>query len=235
MANGHDLKMVKLDRFVVELQWAVVGRNDAPRPEIEPLLDRATAVKVAGKSMPTLAPEDLLLVLCVHGSVHLWERLAWACDVAQVLAAAPDLDLDLSASRAALVNARRVLLLGVEIARRVTGLELPERLGRAAATDPAVGALADRLVPMTLAREGQDVHHDATPAGDYLRLLLQMRDTRRDRRRQLRRALLVPTASDWLTLNLPDRAFGAYYAYRPARLAWSYLFQERRPGDVDAR
>lgn len=231
-ANGHDLKLTRDDRYVVELQWAVIDRAEGARPEIEPMLDRASTTDVAGRPMPTLAPEDLLLTLCAHGSVHLWERLAWACDVAELLRATPDLDVELVGRRAAEAGARRVLMLGTEMSARLTGHLPPARLREAAAADPAVQRLADELTAMTLARTGDGPHHGDAPAGAYLRLLLAMRDTRRDRRRQLRRQVLTPSASDWIARPLPDRLFPAYYVLRPARLARSYVFGDRRPGDV---
>lgn len=232
LSFGHDLKLVRDDRHVMEVQWAFIDQDEGASPDLEPMLGRAVTADVAGRPMPTLATEDLLLVLCVHGSVHLWERLAWSCDVAELLRAAPDLDVELLGRRAAEAGARRVLLLGIEMASRITGHAPPPRLTQAASDDPAVQALADELVPMALARTGEDAHRDDTPAGRYLRLLLRMRDTRRDRRRQLRRQLTIPTASDWIARPLPDRLFAAYYVLRPARLAWSYLVKDRRPGDV---
>lgn len=232
-ANGHDLKLLQDDRHVVELQWAVIDRAEGARPDLEPMLDRAVTTDVGGRPMPTLAPEDLLLTLCVHGSVHLWERLSWACDVAELLRATPDLDAALVGRRAAEVGARRVLLLGVEMAARITGHAPQARLREAAADDVAVQRLADALTELTLARTGDGPHHGDTPAATQLRLMLAMRDTRRDRRRQRRRQLLTPTPSDWITRPLPDRLFPAYYVLRPARLARSYVFGDRRPGDVE--
>ena len=35
--------------------------------------------------MRVLAPNDLLLILCVHASWHLWGRLLWICDVAELI------------------------------------------------------------------------------------------------------------------------------------------------------
>ena len=48
--------------------------------------------QVAGKDGRTLSPEDLLLALCVHGSVHMWSSLRWVADVARLLERSPQLD-----------------------------------------------------------------------------------------------------------------------------------------------
>ena len=235
MATGHDLKLVHhANRFVVEVQWGVVDHGEMGQPDLAPMLDRATSVPVAGRPMPNLSAEDLLLVLCIHGSMHLWERMAWACDVAELLRSNPGLDVDTLARRAAHAGVRRVLLLGLEMTRRIAGAPVPERLLEAIDRDPGMAALGDVIEPMTLAREGllDHDHDEDAAAGPYLKLLLVMRDTRRERRRQLRRAIFTPSASDWLTIPLPDALFPAYYAMRPVRLAWSYVVRDRRPGDA---
>src|SRR3712207_8653927 len=33
-----------------------------------------------------------LLILCVHGTKHIWGRLSWICDVAELLRTQPDMD-----------------------------------------------------------------------------------------------------------------------------------------------
>ena len=42
-------------------------------------------MQVAGHDVLTLAPNDQVAVLAIHGGIHLWVRLAWVCDLAMVL------------------------------------------------------------------------------------------------------------------------------------------------------
>ncbi|MCA9471117.1 MAG: nucleotidyltransferase family protein [Nitrospira sp.] len=35
----------------------------------------------------SLRAEELLLILCVHGSKHVWEELKWVCDVTELIRA----------------------------------------------------------------------------------------------------------------------------------------------------
>ena len=46
------------------------------------------------------APEDLLLALCIHGSKHLWERLAWIADIAGLIESQPSLNWNELVNRA---------------------------------------------------------------------------------------------------------------------------------------
>ena len=46
--------------------------------------------EIPAQFMP--APEDLLRLLVLHGGKHVWERIAWLADVADLLRQHPDLD-----------------------------------------------------------------------------------------------------------------------------------------------
>ena len=49
---------------------------------------------VGGRELPTLSVPDELLVLGLHGSLHLWTRLAWVMDLVTASNAAGDHVLD---------------------------------------------------------------------------------------------------------------------------------------------
>lgn len=231
ISHGHDLKLESArGSIAVEVQWRIADQADMAAPAVAPMLERAVEATVGGRTVPSLSPEDLMLVLCVHGGMHLWERLGWACDVAELSRAVPELDLDAMVVRARRDGVLRPLLLGIEMARRVTLAELPRTLVSAAAQDAVVASLADSIMPMTLSRKVDAM--DGPTGRRYLQLLMAMRDTPPDRRRQTIRAALVPTESDWLTVSLPDWLFPLYYAFRPLRLAWAYAVRGRRPGDA---
>ncbi len=85
---------------LVELQWALlphfyaidprvndlrVNGSRAPSLRVEDLLQRAGRTVIAGCEVPSLSPEDSLLVLCLHAAKHLWTRLIWLSDIAESL------------------------------------------------------------------------------------------------------------------------------------------------------
>src|SRR5260370_21691197 len=54
-----------------------------PRPlQIENLFQRRAFVTIDGRDVPALSLEDELILICVHGAKHFWERLMWIADVA---------------------------------------------------------------------------------------------------------------------------------------------------------
>jgi len=120
------------DGMILELRWRLVltqprFRHNLGMDWVWP--QRRTAM-VAGAEVPDMSPERTLLMLCMHGSKHVWSRLIWICDVAQVLISSPGLNWKDVIQEATKTGLWRSLALGVLLAHRVTGIEVPQAVLR---------------------------------------------------------------------------------------------------------
>lgn len=70
-------------RVRLEVHWRPF---DNPRLHAPPVECAQWVDLGGGLRLPTLAPRELLLNLCVHGAGHAWFRLKWIADVAALLA-----------------------------------------------------------------------------------------------------------------------------------------------------
>jgi hypothetical protein len=203
---------------IVELSWALTPRHLALDLDADRFFQDARAIEMAGDEVKVLAPHDLLLALAVHGGKHLWERLGWVTDIAQLLATSPDLDVDRAVARARSVGAERLLLVAPALARMLLGVDLPSTLADAIRGHPAASSiaahLADRLLPLSIR------HRDRVLDP----LTLRLREQWRDRATTVARLALTPTVEDWQWVRLPDALAFAYPAVRPFRLARKYVF-----------
>ncbi len=170
-----------------------------------------------GAAARALPPERLLLLLCLHGGKHLWARHAWTADVAALMRRPLDWDRALAEARAR--GMVRLLLVGVVWAAEAGGRRLDAAVGAAVRRDAEVGAVADRL------RAAFAADPAWAPADDWprLRLLLSLRERRRDRARGLLVRLLAPSPNDWRALSLPRPLRPLYALTRPVRLGWRHL------------
>jgi hypothetical protein len=182
--------------------------------DVDGIFSRAVLVTLCGRRVPTMAPEDLLLTLCIHGAKHGWSQLKWVCDLDRIIAANPELDWDFTFAHARLLRGERLLLLGLSVAAELLGTELPPEALARVREDGIAAELASSAARGFRLYSGGDGEPPAS-ASTYLR----SREDLRDRFAYCFGMLTTPTLADWESLSLPDALFPLYYVHRPLRLA----------------
>jgi hypothetical protein len=211
--SAHPYGLVRDSAGVVlELHWSVSPR--ALSSGLGTILprDRLEEVAVAGTRFLTLPVDVLVVALCVHGAKHVWERLGWIVDVAELIAGRPALDWTGVLACAEELGHRRELLLGCLLARDLLRTSLPEPLARGIAADPKLPALA-RAVSTQLGL----VTHGRLGIARTARFHLEIRGSWKDRLAYVRYALM-PTVADWTSVPLPRWLAPLHYPLRAARL-----------------
>ena len=60
---------------IVDLQWELSPRRFTFRLPVESFWSRLVPINLQGTDVETFCPRDTLVVLCLHGSKHVWESL----------------------------------------------------------------------------------------------------------------------------------------------------------------
>lgn len=94
-----------------------------------------------GITLPTLAPEELIAYLCVHGASSAWFRLKWIADLAALIASYEAPELARLVSNANRLGAGRAIPTALHLARDLFGIALCPTTERISAT-PANRRLA---------------------------------------------------------------------------------------------
>jgi hypothetical protein len=204
----------------VELRWEITEHFSFPL-DAERLWKRLEQIPLGGDIISILSPEDMLLVLCAHGSKHLWERLGWICDVAELIRVHQNMRWEQVMAQAGTLGGERIPLLGLFLANNLLGAALPKELSQRVQSDPVVKVLAGRIHEQ-LFREASGL------AGLFKRayfhpLHLKMRERWPDKIRYCVRAATTQTVEDWELLPLPTFLFPLYYVLRPIRLTRKYV------------
>lgn len=128
----HLPRFVKSGASDVEIHWHIVDPSwvdTTLSPDINELWDRSVSARVAGVDVQVLAPEDLLLHLCIHATYgHLCEFAArpW-CDIAQTITRySGSLSWQEVTSRATRWRCRRGTYLALRLARDLVGAAVPD-------------------------------------------------------------------------------------------------------------
>jgi hypothetical protein len=219
----------------VELHWGVLDTHFPFSIDLESVRKRLQFVSLGGGgAVPVLAPEDLLLILCAHASVHFWERLQWISDVAETVRVRREIDWNLVMERASSLGSERMLLLGLHLARELLGTDIPEEASRRIRKDPVVGELAAEVYEGLFQNRSilWDVRHEKSRGifqGSLFRSFhYRLHERRRDRFRYTLHTIINPNVADWARYPLPEWLFPLYYVIRPLRLAGKYVYKLAR-------
>jgi hypothetical protein len=129
-------------RFDVDLSWRA-GPWYWRLPDFPASMwERLGWLPVLGSRVPWPAPEDLLLILCLHGSKHRWEELKWLVDVAELLRICPDLDWHRLTDEARRIGAYRMLAISLFLANELLEAPVPANLLDDVGTTPSMASLA---------------------------------------------------------------------------------------------
>jgi hypothetical protein len=198
-------------RAIVELHWEVASELFAQAVSAEELWQRLVKVDLSGETVNSMSVDDVLFSLCVHGSRHIWERLAWICDLAELIARR-EIDWTSLIDRAQTTDCERMFYLGLLLANQLFDTNLPADVRTKIETDTQLQTIADGIIARLFSGT---THVPASPA-QIFRFNYNLRKSWRGRARYFA-FMLKPTESD-LGIRLPRPLSFAYYLIRPVRL-----------------
>jgi hypothetical protein len=177
----------------------------------------------------TFSPEDLLLLLCVHSTKHMWRRISWVSDIAELINTSEDINWEMVLREARASGTRRMLLLGLFLTNRAFGVELPANVMQLIEADRSAVSLALQAEEKWFQEDAREPH-----ILELTRFYFKSIESYGDRIRYCLRLLLTPVPGDWSYVNLPDNLYIFYYLIRPFRLFIKYLLRPlirvMRPG-----
>ena len=196
---------------IVELHWEVASELFAQAVSAEELWQRLVKVDLNGETVNSMSVDDVLFSLCVHGSRHIWERLAWICDLAELIAHR-EIDWTSLIERARTTDCERMFYLGLFLANQLFDTNLPADVRTKIESDTQLQTIADGIIARLF---NGTTHVPASPA-QIFRFNYNLRKSWRGRARYFA-FMLKPTDSD-LGIRLPRPLSFAYYLIRPVRL-----------------
>jgi hypothetical protein len=169
-------------------------------------------VKVGGISVAGLPAEELLLYLCIHGAVSEWSRLKWLCDIPELLAAHPELDMQRVVMLARQLGVSRMLAQGFLLANELLDTPVPEPVAELAQQDTAVARLV-RLAHQALLEDKPYWYAIGFRQLAHVFYELGLRPELRYKWRSL--YCISLRTKDYAVIRLPDGLFPLYFLLRP--------------------
>ena len=203
-------------KILVEVHTERTLRYFPTRIDLEEMAARLMTVEIGGQRLRTFSIEDTLVMLCVHGAKHFWERLAWVLDIAK-LATAQEVDWVLLSEIAAKLESTRVLRLGLYLAHDLFGAVLPEKLLEEIGRDHVIPELAGKVYEKYAGIS--DPGAGVLPRAAFR---FWLRDGIGQGLRHTWRLASSPTESDRQEVDLPGWFAPLYILVRPWRLLRQY-------------
>jgi len=208
---------------MVELHTEITLRHFPAVPDLDTFAKRLSGGTLSERGVGTFSVEDLLPVLCIHGSKDFWERLSWIADISELVQAYPGLDWDDVLRRAESIEAWRMLFLGLLLAADILDAPLPPEVSRRARTDDQAVAVAAEVQTRLLSREMPRLG-----AAGRFHFRRRMLPGQLAGWRYAVRLAVVPAEEDWTMMRLPGPLAPLYLALRPLRLLFKYGWPSRR-------
>lgn len=201
------------DGMVLELRWRfdLVWNRFGRDLNMDWVWSNRQSVAIAGVDVPTISPDILLLLLCMHGSKHIWSRLIWVCDVAKLITSCPDFHWETIIAEANRLGLAHSMGLGVLLAVRMFRVRIPDHVLRRLEGDRAANRLSAFFAANMIDHPG------AIPPG-FLPYGMQLLDYRDRLGAVLNGKFVQPNERDLTLLHLPRPLEWVYYLLRPFRL-----------------
>jgi hypothetical protein len=132
-------------RVPIEFHTERTLRYFPRRLDLDALSQRLESVSIGGREVFTFSAEDMIPLLCVHGSKHFWDRLLWIADIAALAARPRRLDWQQALARGRALGVERMVLLGLCLAERMLGARLPPEVTARIQADRMARSLADGI------------------------------------------------------------------------------------------
>lgn len=211
--------------LILELHWRLM-----PEVSIDSdyFWEKAAPQEYSGAKVLQFSPEDLILLLLIHGSKHLWSELIWAVDVDQMLRHTKDIQWDHLLKLAQNWKVGRFVKVGMLFCHTLLNSPVPEQIVKCCKKDRVAVALCDRVQANTFSSElGEFSRHWAN---------YQMREGGRSKLQYLGAQLInwKPSSRDIAFLPLPKPLRFLYPVVRMVRVPIQYmggLIKPRKKGE----
>jgi hypothetical protein len=196
----------------VDLHWRLSSKGVAFPVQPAEVWSKLRQVTIAGRTVLTLANDDLVLFLAAHGTKEGWRRLVWVNDFAELLRKCQDINWAEILDRAHRFHSLRSLLLAINLASTLLGAPAPANVIETARANSAVRALSEKARSRMLR---------TTPQGELRVFLdsLYTHDRLRHRLWPIATLITTRTVADYQAMPLPKPVWGIYYLTRPFRFA----------------
>jgi hypothetical protein len=204
-------------RITVELHWRLAPRFFGAPFDTARLWQSTRRIEMQGADVRVPTPEDLLLMLCIHGAKDCWAKLEWVCSLAELIRAESEVDWDRLLDYAKQIGCLTIVALGLRLANELLDAPVPpdvlSRFGPQRKLDALVSGITARFFSDAAG---------SLSLTERIKFHLRLKDSQFDKVRYCVRLALTTTPVDWELVYLPEPVSFLYLPLRVLRLLGKY-------------
>ena len=174
------------------------------------LWENVKYTSLSGSKVRSFSVAETLLILCIHGAKHCWNRLDYICDVAELIHSHNEIDWVRLFDKADDLGFKRMTLLGFSLAHSILGADIPDTILKILQADPSVNKLTKNVYENLFPEPGK-AYTELTRIPFHLKINYGFLN----KFKYLFHFVLTPTFEDWIFLQLPARLYPLYSLFRP--------------------
>ena len=175
----------------LEIHWQFPGVSFSFSSEARFLEDpkSRTMIKINNNEVPSLSTDNMLLILCIHASGHLWERLSWICDISELIQSS-EVNWEYISKKADELGIKRVLKVNLLLTTDLFDLKLPDAVLENIKSDAEVRTLVFKVKKRIFQKGSGNIFQMAD-------VRLNIRENRSNQIRDLFNILFTSTNKEW--------------------------------------
>lgn len=204
----------------VELHWRLAPRFFGAPFDTSTLWQRARRLELQGSRVRVPSPEDLILMLCIHGAKDCWEKLEWVCGVAELIRSEPEVDWQRLLDHAKAIRCLKILSLGLVLASELLDAPIPVGVLSQLSSRERLDVLVEQVCTRFFNDEVQCA--GSLSLTRRIKFHLATKDSLLEKFRYCSRLALTTTPVDWEIIQLPASVSFLYFPLRLLRLIKKY-------------
>ncbi|KST67758.1 nucleotidyltransferase domain-containing protein [Mastigocoleus testarum] len=134
-------------KILIEVHWRL-GPKVFTDIKPDDFWNNLTPINISNITTLTLPPEYYLPILCVHGSRHIWTKLAWLCDIATLIYTNPNLNWERVIHNSEKWQCKRILFVGLLLTINLFEVNLPPEIYQQIKSDKII----EKIIPLVYAQ-----------------------------------------------------------------------------------
>lgn len=208
LSKKRELKYLKFQReyqfknkktgISLEIQWNLADISLSFPNEPIFTMDQINTklIEFNNKKLPVFSYEDLLIILSLHTVTHLWSKLSWICDIAELVKNSEKLDWNKVIDKSHYLAVERIVYLNLSLVNELFDVKLPKDIMDKIGSDKQIECLKLDIKRITIDRKDHSF-------GKSFILRFKIREKLQNKLKDFLKIIIVPTSTEWKMFQKP--------------------------------